>query len=219
MGNLSIKANLREKLGTGPTRAVRRLGQVPGIVYSKGMEGVTVAIDAKDASLVCNRFDSMTNVVELKVEDKIYKVLARQISLHPVTDSIEHIDFFALDGSNEISVDVPIRILGREKSVEIKRGGVVNVAKRSLRCRVNADNIPEAINVDVSEIIMGTPVTLGDISIPSGVNLVDKDLKQTILKITGKRSMAASDAEEEGGEETAEGAEENKEENAAAESK
>lgn len=215
MGNLSIKADLREKLGTGAARAVRRSGKVPGVVYSKGKEGIAVAIDAKDASLVCHRFDSMTNVVELDVAGKTHKVLARQISTHPVTDSIEHVDFFSIDDSNEITVNVPVRILGREKSIEIKRGGVVNVAKRFLRCRVSAESIPEAIDVDVSDVRMGTPVTLGEISIPSGVSLVDKDLKQTVLKITGKRSMAASATdEEETSEEAAEG-EEKKEEAAA----
>lgn len=214
MGNLSIKADLREKIGTGAARAIRRSGKVPGVVYSKGKEGISVAIDAKDASLVCHRFDSMTNVVELNVAGKTHKVLARQVSLHPVTDSIEHVDFLSIDDSNEIEVNVPVRVLGRENSVEIKRGGVVNIAKRFLRCRVNVDSIPEAIEVDISKVKMGAPVTLEQISIPSGVSLIDKDLKQTVLKITGKRSMAST-AEEETSEEGEEGSEENKEEAAA----
>ena len=202
MGDLSIKACLREKVGTGSARAVRRSGMVPGIIYSNGKEGITISVSAKDASIICNRFDAKTNIVNIDVGSREYRVLPKQISLHPVTDSIEHVDFIAIDDVDKVKIDIPIRVLGRDKSIEIKRGGVINMAKRFLKCTVRKDSIPEAITIDISEIKMGTPVSLRNIVIPSGVISIHEDLDQTVLKITGKRSVA---------EETKDGAEKKEE--------
>jgi len=193
MGNLSIKADIREKVGTSAARAIRRSGNVPGIIYSQGQEGVTIAMSSKDMSMICNRFDVMTSVVNIDVDGKNYKVLPKQISLHPVTDEIEHADFIAIDNLSEITINVPISVVGRDKSVEIKRGGVVNMAKRFLKCVVKKDSIPRSIEIDVEKVRMGVPVSLKDVHLPAGVTLVDKDLKQTVLKVTGKRAIAVAD--------------------------
>jgi large subunit ribosomal protein L25 len=195
MSNLSMKANFRDSVGTGSARALRREGRVPCVVYGNGKEAKAISLSSKDVDTICHRFDVMTNVVHLEVDGKVSKVLTKQISVHPVTDQIEHVDFFAIDEAKNFRVEVPIKITGKEKSVEIKRGGVVNMAKRFLKCEVNKDNIPESIAIDVSEIKMGAPFSLRDIKLPSGVQLVDKDLNQTILKVTGKRSKSMMEEE------------------------
>jgi large subunit ribosomal protein L25 len=189
MGGLSIKACIRDKVGTGAARAVRRDGMVPGVIYGHE-EGMHISISAKDASIICNRFDAKTNVVKLDFNGKECKVLAKQVSLHPVTDSIEHVEFISVDGDAQVKIDIPIKIVGREQSIEIKRGGVINMAKRFLKCTVRNNSIPEFITIDISSVKMGTPVSLRDIAIPSGVVSVHEDLDQTVLKITGKRSIA-----------------------------
>ncbi|MCH9753599.1 MAG: 50S ribosomal protein L25/general stress protein Ctc [Alphaproteobacteria bacterium] len=212
MSDLSIKADFRETVGTGSARAIRREGKVPCVVYSKGQQGKHISLSARDVDLICHRFDVKTNTVRLEIDGKVQEVLVKQVSLHPVTDQIEHVDFLSIDDATLLRIDVPIKIIGKEKSVEIKRGGVVNMAKRFLTCEVKKDNIPHSIEIDVSGIKMGAPFALKDINLPSGIQLIDKDLNQTILKITGKRSKSMVE-EETTAEEGEEGAEENAEEN------
>lgn len=193
MGNLSIKADVREKIGTGAARAIRRSGNVPGIIYSQGKEGISIMLSSKDMGSICNRFNVMTSVVDIEVSGKHYKVLPKQVSLHPVTDEIEHVDFLSIDNVDEVKINVPINVVGRDRSVEIKRGGVVNMAKRFLKCVVQKNSIPEAIAIDVANVKMGVPVRLQDVILPSGVKLCDKDLKQTVLKVTGKRALVVEE--------------------------
>jgi len=193
MGNLSIKADVRDKIGTGAARAIRRSGNVPGIIYSQGKEGISITLSSKDMGRIYNRFNVMTSVVDIDVNGKHYKVLPKQVSLHPVTDEIEHADFISIDNVDEVTINVPINVIGRDRSVEIKRGGVVNMAKRFLKCVVKKDSIPESIAIDVANVKMGVPVRLQDVIIPSGVRLCDKDLKQTVLKVTGKRALVVED--------------------------
>jgi len=196
MGGLSIKACVRNKVGTGAARAIRREGMVPGVIYGNQKEDMHISIAAKDAGIICNRFDVKTNVVKFDFDGKERKVVAKQISVHPVTDSIEHIEFISVDGDAQVKIDIPIKVIGREQSIEIKRGGVINMARRSLKCTVRNQSIPEFITIDISRVKMGTPVSIRDIAIPSGVVSVHEDLDQTVLKITGKRSIAL-DAEAE----------------------
>lgn len=193
MGNLSIKADVRDKMGTGAARAIRRSGNVPGIIYSQGKEGISIMLSSKDMGMIYNRFNVMTSVVDIDVNGKHYKVLPKQVSLHPVTDEIEHADFLSIDNVDEVTINVPINVIGRDRSVEIKRGGVVNMAKRFLKCVVQKDSIPESIAIDVANVKMGVPVRLQDVILPSGVKLCDKDLKQTVLKVTGKRALVVEE--------------------------
>jgi len=196
MVDLSIKAFVREKVGTGAARAIRREKMVPGVIYIKGGHSVHVAISEKDAISICHRFDAKTRAVNLDAGSKKLKVLPKRVSVHPVTDVIEHIEFLSVEGAAQVVVDIPVKILGRENSAEIKRGGVVNIAKRSLKCTVKSDNIPSVISIDVSQVKMGVPVSLRDIVVPSGVMAIHEDLDQTVLKITGKRSASTLDTGE-----------------------
>lgn len=205
MDNLAIKADFRETVGTGAARAIRRAGGVPCVIYSQGKEAKAISLSIKDINSICHRFDVMTNVVNLEIDGKVRKALVKQISVHPVTDQIEHVDFVDIEESISLRVNVPIKIVGKEKSIEIKRGGVVNMAKRFLKCEVNKDNVPQSIIIDVSNIKMGSPFSLKDVNLPSGVKLVYKDLDQTILKVTGKRSKSMLEEE---GAESAEGGDE-----------
>jgi large subunit ribosomal protein L25 len=197
MVNLSIKALVREKVGTGAARATRREKMVPGVIYNKSGNSVHVAISEKDAINVCHKFDVKTKAVHLDIGSKDLKVLPKKVSVHPVTDAIEHIEFLSVEGSLQVVVDIPVKVVGKENSIEIKRGGVINMAKRSLKCTVNSDNIPAMISIDISQVKMGIPVSLRDIVVPSGVVAIHENLDQTILKITGKRSAATLDAGDE----------------------
>ena len=207
---LLIQANLREKVGTGPARSLRATGNVPAVIYGKGEESKLFSMSQKEADMLYNQSQVRSAIVNIKIGDKIYVALPKQFSVHPVTDSVEHIDFmFVGDQIKKVRINIPIRIKGKEKSMGIKKGGVLNVVFRSIPCKVEKDKIPPFIEIDVSGMDVGVTLQLKDITFPAGVKLLIKDLNHTFLRLTGKRKVVE---EAEIKAPTAEGGEEAKEE-------
>ena len=187
---LLIQAHLREKAGTGPSRSLRVAGNVPAVMYGKGEETKLVSIAQKEADMLYEKSQVRSATINIKLNGKDYVVLTKQFGLHPVTDSVEHIDFMLVsDAVKELRINVPIRIKGKEKSAAIKQGGVLNLVFRSLPCRVEKDKIPPYIEIDITEMEVGLTLRLRDIKLPDGVKLLTKDLGQTFLRFTGKKAI------------------------------
>ena len=205
---LLINGNLREKVGTGASRDLKRKGYVPAIIYSKGEESKLISIAQKEANTLYNNFQIKSMLINLKIEDKNYYVLPKHFSLHPVTDAVDHIDFIFTDKVSELKMHIPVRLKGKDKSIGIKKGGVVNLVFKTLSCKVLKDNIPQYIEVDTTEMDIGIILTLKDIVLPIGVELLTRDLNQTFLRLTGKKKIieeAEIKAPTEKGESTEEG--------------
>jgi large subunit ribosomal protein L25 len=190
---LLIQAQPREKVGTGPTRSLRMAGNVPAVIYGKGEETKLISIPQKEADMLCHQSQLRSATINVKVGDKNHVVLPKEFSVHPVTGSVEHVDFmFVGDSVSEIQINVPIRLTGKEKSPGIKQGGILNLVFRSLICKVSKDKIPPYIEIDASEMEVGLTLRLSDVALPEGVSLLTKDLGQTFLRLTGKRKVVAA---------------------------
>ncbi|NRA74004.1 MAG: 50S ribosomal protein L25/general stress protein Ctc [Rickettsiales bacterium] len=188
--SLLIQANLREKVGTGATRSLRGSGYVPAVVYGKGEETKLISISQKEAETLYNKSRIKTAMTKLKLADKDYNVFPKQFSLHPVTDSVEHVDFmFVNEKAKELRIRIPVSVKGKEKCPGIKKGGLLNIVFRSLPCKVVKDKVPSCIEIDVSKMDVGITLRLKDIILPEGVSLLIKDLNQTFLRLTGKRKV------------------------------
>ena len=192
---LSVDCEIKEIHGKGVARSLRRESKVPINIYGKDLKNISASIAAKAALEVCNRFAAKTSLVEIKVGKDTYEVLPKEISLHPVTDEIIHIDFLCIKNAKTLKVDVPIKISGAELSLGIKRGGVVNITTRFLTSKVKKGHIPSFIEVDISKMVIGDTLRLQDLNIPQHVTLVDDDPKKTIIKLVGKKSKDTGDNE------------------------
>lgn len=201
---LSIDCEAREKLGKGGARALRRASRVPVNIYGKDCKNISASITSKAALEMCNRFTVKTSLVEIKIGKDTHLVLPKNISLHPVTDEITHIDLVSVKNNKQLKVDIPIKVLGREASPGIKRGGVVNMTTRFLTSKVNKDNIPSFIEVDISEMSIGDTLRLEALKLPKGITPLEKDSKKTIIKLVGKKEKK-EDAEESAKAESTEG--------------
>jgi len=186
---LVIQAHLREKAGTGPSRSLRVAGNVPAVMYGKGEETSLISIAQKEADMLYQKSQTRSATIDIELKGKHYVALPKVFSLHPVTDSVEHVDFMLVaDAAKELRINIPIRIKGKEKSSVTKQGGVINLVFRSLPCRVEKDKIPPYIEIDITEMQVGTTLRLRDITLPDGVKLLIKDLGQTFLRFTGKKA-------------------------------
>src|ERR1700745_917522 len=163
-----IKAVTRSGSGKGAARAERRAGRVPGVIYGDGKPPLNVSVDHSDLKqrIYAGRF--LTTVYELDIDGGKQRVIPRDFQLDPVKDLPIHVDFLRLGEGAKVRVRVPIRILGAESSPGVKRGGTVNIVAHSIAVQVSADDIPQAFDVNISDLEINYSRHLTDITLPAG---------------------------------------------------
>ena len=190
--SLTLAAELRENLGTGAARALRRRGMVPATIYGAGKEPVSIAIEEKEITKYYRKPQYISQLFEFEIGQKKYKVLPKDIQLHPITDIVSHADFIFLEQKMQ-KMRVPVVYANKENCIGIKRGGYFNTVKRSLNllCPVNA--LPRKIEIDITNIKIGATIKAQDVTLPEGAKLLEIP-NSVIASIIGKRGK--SDEEE-----------------------
>lgn len=207
---IAFKAEARKKTGTGATRAIRRAGKVPAIIYGAKKETSYISIELNELLKEYNRRPLLSQLVELDVDGKKETVLLRELQVHPVSSQPEHIDFIRLTKGQKVRVFVHIRFINADKSPGLKRGGVLNMVRRDIELYCDPDKVPSSITVDLTGLSIGDSVHLDHINIPEGTESAIKR-NFTIATVVGrvaKEEKATESAGEEGAEESAEGSSE-----------
>src|SRR5262245_55933034 len=127
-----IKAIARPRSGTCGALATRRDGKVPGVVYGDAREAETIALDARELSIVIGRGKFLSTVFDLDVGGKKARVIPREVQLDPVKDIPIHVDFQRIGAGARIRVNVPVRFANESLSPGLKRGGVLNVVRHAI---------------------------------------------------------------------------------------
>lgn len=200
---ITIEAEARDRLGKGASRAARRSGFVPAVIYGDKKEPESVQIRQNTIQRLLNRGGFMSHTYELVVGKKKTTVLPRDLQLHPVSDIPMHIDFLRLGKGATVTMAVPVRVIGEENAPGLRRGGVINHTRHDIELNVPADAIPEAIDVDVSALDLGEAVKISDVTLPKGAEPTITDRDFTILAIvapSGLKSASAGDSGEADGE-------------------
>lgn len=198
---ITIEAEARDRLGKGASRATRRAGFVPAVIYGNKKDPESVQIKANELQRLLNRGGFMSQTYDLVVGGKKTTVLPRDLQLHPVTDAPMHIDFLRLGKGATVTMSVPVQVSGEDVSKGLKRGGVINYTRHDIELNVPADAIPEFIEVDVTELDLGEAIKISEITLPEGATPTITDRDFTILAIvapSGLKSAEAAADEEEG---------------------
>jgi large subunit ribosomal protein L25 len=192
---VALSAEMREELGTGPARALRRKGLVPVVVYGAGKKTLACSMVEKDLTRLYRKPNFISTIIELQIGEKKHKVLPKAVELHPITDLVRHVDFVFLDSKVQ-KMKMPIVFEGKERSVGVKRGGFFNIVKRTLNVACSVDNIPKNVVVDVNNMHIGHSLKASNITMPKGCQLLDKpDLIIASIIGRGGKSDAAATAE------------------------
>jgi len=172
---VQLKATQRGRAGKGASRAVRREGLVPGVVYGdkQGAQMVSLNYRELEPHIQTGRF--MSTLVDLEVEGKVIRAIPRDVQFEPVRDFIVHVDFLRLGKASRIAVDIPVRFKGHELSPGIKAGGSLNIVSHTLSLYCSADFIPDEITIDVAGMNIGQSIHMSDIKLPEGVTAVSRD--------------------------------------------
>ncbi len=202
----TLNIELREQVGKGAARQLRRDGKVPAIIYGKQGE-TKISIAQRDIIVVWERGGFLSRVLQLTDGKNKFQVLPRDIQLHPVKDSPIHVDFLQIDNDTEVVVKVKVEFKNRERSPGIKMGGILNVVRHKIELRCKAGNIPELLTADLTGKKIGESVHVSAINLPEGVTPTITDRDFTIATIAGriaKATVEAETAEEESEEESEE---------------
>ena len=201
MKSITINGSQRESVGKKATKALRNAGQVPCVLYG-GDKPVHFAAPELAFSKLVYTPNAHTVVINLESGEVLNAVL-QDIQFHPVTDRILHIDFYQLFDDKEIALDIPVQLVGNSKGV--KNGGVLRKNNRKLRVKALPANLPDFIEVDITELKIGDKVAVGEL--PSeGYTFLHTD-NIVVCQIKTSRTAVEDEEEEEEGAEAAEGAE------------
>lgn len=202
MAETVLNASLRERLGKGGSRSLRRDALVPAVVYGKGMETCSLIIDSKDLTQALSTDAGLNVLLTLKGDGPFNGkvVILKDMQQHPVRRDVMHADFQALDLKEKVYVQVPLHTLG--KSEGEKEGGQLQVVRHELEVYCLPTAIPQAIEVDVTAMNIGDVIHVEDIPVPTGVE-IPHDVNFTVLTVVG---IKEEEEEDEAAEDEVEGA-------------
>jgi large subunit ribosomal protein L25 len=167
-----ISATKREAHGTGASRRLRRMGKVPGIVYG-GTEGpVNIELDHKDLFQNLRNEKFHASILTLKLNGAAEQVLLRAVNMHPFKMRVQHVDFQRVTKDKKIHMKVPLHFVNAERSPGVKeQGGIASHVLNELDIVCFPDDLPEFIEVDLSNLTVAHPLHVRDIALPKGVEL------------------------------------------------
>lgn len=167
---IEIKATKREGKGTGASRRLRRAGSVPGVVYGADKDAVSVEFEHKALFMQFRHEAFHASILTLDLDGKKESVLLRDYQMHPVRNTIQHIDFQRVSTTEKIHVKVPLHFVNAEIAPGVKIGGGI-VAHILTEADVSclAKDLPEFIEVDLANLEIGHSIHLSEIKVPAGV--------------------------------------------------
>jgi large subunit ribosomal protein L25 len=197
--SIEINAVKRDVKGTGASRRARRAGNVPGVVYGAGKDAVNLELNHKELFLQFRHEAFHASILSLIVDGKKENVLLRDYQMHPVRNTIQHIDFQRVSASEKIHVKVPFHFINAEVAPGVKLGGGI-VAHILTEADVSClpKDLPEFIEVDLAALEMGDSVHLSAVKLPKGVEFVQlaHGTDAAVAAIAKTRGSVSDDAEE-----------------------
>ena len=169
MAEFILLAEPGRPVGTRPARRLRTEGRVPAVVYGPGVDPLPVVVQARDLRAALSTEAGLNAVLSLRVDGKEFLTMARELQRHPVRGSVIHVDFQVVDPNREISAEVPISIVG--EAVELHRSdGILDQQLFALPVRARPADIPTHLEVDITDVVIGSAIRVSDIALPAGVS-------------------------------------------------
>jgi large subunit ribosomal protein L25 len=201
---LTLSAETRDRAGKGASRALRREGRVPAVIYGNNEEPQGIHVEEKILMRALQTGHFMNTVVMIDVGGSSVRTLPKDVQFHPVTDRPLHADFLRISEHATVHVNVPVRFVDEEESPGIKRGGVLNIVRHDLDLVVDAASIPEEVAISLAGLDVGASIHISQVTLPKGAESGITDRDFTIATIVAPSALKSSEGEEDTGEETAE---------------
>ncbi|MEO1489597.1 MAG: 50S ribosomal protein L25/general stress protein Ctc [Pseudomonadota bacterium] len=195
---LNLPAERRERAGKGASRALRREGRIPAVIYGGKEEPTAIHLEEKELVKQLNTGQFMNSIVKIEVDGKTVRTLPKDVALHPVTDRPTHADFLRLSRDAKVDVSVPVVFVNEEGSPGLKKGGVLNIVRHELELVCEADKIPAEIEIDVTGRDVGDSIHISEVTLPAGSESAITDRDFTIATLVAPSALKRSETEDEG---------------------
>src|SRR5688500_14357996 len=187
MATVNLDAEPRADAGKGFARKLRSQGQIPAVIYGHGRDPQPLSLNARDLDKLLEHIVAESTVIEVKIGDDTSKTLIREIQRHPYKRQILHVDFQALVAGEKVIVNIPIVLMGIPEGVRLG-GGVLDQTLRELEIKVDPSDIPNHLEVDVTNLIIGDSLHVSDIPLPPGIEVMD-DMEASVCVVAAPRAV------------------------------
>jgi|TARA_B110000003_G_scaffold211399_1_gene210341 large subunit ribosomal protein L25 len=209
----SVDVTIRDTKTKGEISSLRKLGNVPAIVYGGTEQNQKISISKKIIKSLIDKENFLSNILTLNINGKPANVLPKEIMYDVVSDEPIHIDFLRIIKGAKVILEIPVKFINNEKSPGLKRGGVLNIVRRKVELKCPAENIPTELIVDLDGVDIGESFKISSIKLPENVTPTIQGRDFVVATLAAptvmKEPEKPAEAEEgtEGAEATAEAAE------------
>ena len=192
---LTLPAEARDRAGKGASRALRRDGRVPAVVYGEKKEPLSIHVEEKLLSKMLSTGHFMNSVIMIDFEGKPHRTLPKAVDFHPVSSRPIHVDFLRIGEHTKVHVGVPMRFDNEEESPGLKRGGVLNVVQHELELVCDAASIPNEIHIALDGLEIGDSIHISQVKLPEGTLAAIDDRDFTIATVVAPSAMKSEEEE------------------------
>lgn len=191
MKKVSLSGSVRKNVGKKDANLMRKEGFVPCVVYGN-KEQVHFSVKENDINKIV--FTPNVYIVELNIEGKNTQAILKDIQIHPVTDRVLHADFQEIVENKKVKIDIPVKVNGL--AIGVKNGGKLIQNFRKLRAEALSENLPDSIDIDVTNVKIGQKIRVGDVNV-DGVSFLNPETA-VVVAVQMARGAKASEDEDEG---------------------
>ncbi|HEV2334479.1 MAG TPA: 50S ribosomal protein L25/general stress protein Ctc [Stellaceae bacterium] len=186
---ISLNAEPRLEAGKGAARSTRRQGRVPGIVYGDNQAPVLISLEPRALAHAVARPGFFATLIDVSIGGTTYRTLPRDVQYHPISDAALHVDFMRVGAGAQVTVMVPVHFINHERSVGLRRGGILNIVRHGIEMVCSVDNIPERVVVDLDGLDIGDSIHSGSVEMPQGARPVIRRRDFTIASIAASSAV------------------------------
>jgi len=192
---LTLAAETRDRAGKGASRALRREGRIPAVIYGGKEEPLSIHVEERALSRMLGTGHFSNSIVMIEVGGKSLRTLPKDVHFHPVSDRALHVDFLRVGKGATVEVAVPVLFINEEASPGLKRGGVLNVVRHELELVCDADRIPDDIQIDVTGTDIGDSIHISAVALPEGSTSAITDRDFTIATIVAPSALKSEEGD------------------------
>ena len=193
---LTLSAETRDRVGKGASRALRREGRVPAVIYGNKEDALGIHVEERALVKLLNTGHFMNSVVMIETGGKKIRTLPKDVAFDVVTDRPVHVDFLRISEHAKVHVNVPIVFTDEEAAPGIKRGGVLNVVRHELELVCDAAEIPDDVTISLAGLEVGDSIHIASVKLPKGAEPAIADRDFTIATIVAPSALKSTEGEE-----------------------
>jgi len=187
MASASLSAEARTETGKGVARKLRAAGRVPAVIYGHAREAQALSLPTRELEKLLSSISTGSTVVELSVGSATTKTLIREVQRHPFKKQILHVDFQELVAGEKVTVEIPLVFVGTPEGVRLS-GALLEQILHSIEVLVDPANIPNHIDVDVTNLAMGHSLHVRELTLPPGLEVLSEE-DATVCAVVAPRAV------------------------------